>query len=134
MDWFCADNYAAQPIAMAVQEFGGGMHDHIRAKLQWPLKVRRHESVVHGQLSSTAMGNARYFANVGQYHERVGWRFHPDNAGIPAHGFLYCIQIRGVDVAELHAVVRHYLIEEPRHSAIHVMSANQVIALLQKAL
>ena len=45
-----ADNHSAQAVAMAVEELGGRVDDHVGAECNRLLKIRRHESVVHHEL------------------------------------------------------------------------------------
>src|SRR5258708_39484483 len=49
---FGADNDTSQSVAVTVEEFRGGMDDHVGAKLDRPLEIRRHKSVVNDDLDA----------------------------------------------------------------------------------
>ena len=54
-----------------------------------------------------------------------------DQPGVRSDGAPDLLRIAGVDVGELDAVVGNDLVEEPRRAAIHIRSADDVIAGLQ---
>src|SRR5258708_15941491 len=52
---FGADHHTSQSVAVPVEEFRGGMDNHVGAKLDRTLKIRRPESVVDDDLNGVSV-------------------------------------------------------------------------------
>ena len=118
---------------MAVQEFRGGMHHHIRTQREWLLKIGRHERVVHDQFCSagvTIWGDCliRLTPSADSSASQ------PRPSGVLPDGPFYCARSEYRRKTKLRAKIGHYLVEKARRSAVHIVPADQVIALLQEAL
>src|SRR6266404_390337 len=121
------NDHAAKAVAMSVQEFSRRMDHEISAQRDGPLEVRRHESVVYNQLCSATMRQPRHCGDIGERHQRIRGRLNEDKLGIPANGFFDGCEISRVYVGELQSEVGEDLIEKPRHAAVDVVSADDVV-------
>ena len=108
------------------------MHDDVGAKIDWPLKVGRHERVVDDDAALARMRNIGNGSNVRNGHQRIRWRFDEHHPRVWPHGALDIAEIRRVHVRELHAVVLHDFVEQPECSAIDVFAADRVVALFEE--
>ena len=125
------DEDSAKAVGMAVEELGGRVHDNIGAQLDGPLKVGRHEGVVDAHGDAVLVADIRDGANIGEHHQRVGGRFDVDEPGSGAEGIADVVGVRGVDEAELNAVMRDDLGEQARGATVDVMPADDMVANLQ---
>ena len=63
---------------MAADEFGGAVHDHVRAECQGPLQQWRREGVVGAdECPGVAAGGAQS-GKVGYVKQRIGWGLQPE--------------------------------------------------------
>src|ERR1700757_949390 len=53
----CADEHAAETVAVSIEELGRRVHDDVRAEFDRTLEIGRHEGVVDGQLDSALMAD-----------------------------------------------------------------------------
>ena len=72
------DGDAGEQVGVAADEFGGAMHDHVRAEGQGLLQQRRGEGVVDAdECPGPAAGGAQG-GQVGHLEQRVGGGFQPE--------------------------------------------------------
>src|SRR5262249_9079342 len=71
---------AADHVRMAVQIFGGRVHDDVETALERPLEVGAGEGVVGDRKQATPAGEGCPRLEGDDAQERVGWRFHPEHA------------------------------------------------------
>src|SRR5215469_17752169 len=63
---------------MAVEELRGGMHDQIRAPLEWPAQVRGGQCVVDDQRDAGVMRDLRYRFQIDDDAAWIGQAFKED--------------------------------------------------------
>ena len=73
---------------MTVEIFSGGVDHYIEPRLQRPVNNRGGEGIIRHADRIMAPGNVRDGLQVGQFQQRVRWRFHPDHARVRANGGL----------------------------------------------
>ena len=128
-------HHAADAVAVAVQELGGGVQDDIGAQCQRTLQIRTHERIVdHESAVGFVTCDLGDRLNVGERHERVGRCFDEHHPGVGAHGLPKVSDVGRVEIAELHAVVPDHRIEQPKGTAVDVVGADGVISGLEKQL
>ena len=120
--------HAAQPVAVSVQEFRRRVHDDVGAERDRLLKIWRHERVVDAQLHALRMTNIGHRANIGQCHQGIRRRLDMHQSRLRRDRALDVLRIARVHISELDAVARQYLVKQPHRSAVHVVTANDVIA------
>src|ERR1700693_670650 len=123
-----ANHDPAEPVAVSVEEFRGGVHNHVGSEPDRLLKVGRHESVVHDQLHFLAAAYLADGPNIGKRHQGVGGGFNIDHAGIFSDGAFYVSRVRSVDIGEFHSEICQDLIEKTGHASVQVVAANNMIA------
>ena len=73
---FGADNNASQTVAVPVEKFCGRVNNHVGAKFDRTLEIRRHESVVNNHFHPMPMAEFSRGSKVAKFHQRIRWRLH----------------------------------------------------------
>ena len=118
----------ADAVRVAVQIFRSRVHDDIDAKLERPLQVWGHESVVANDARSRAMRDLADLFEVRQNHDRVRWCFNEHHFRVRLDRSFDVQWIRSVDVIEFDVVVGEYAIEETCGAAVSVVGNDDVLA------
>ena len=97
---------------MAIEEFCGGVHDHVCAQRYGLLEIGRHEGIVDDQFGFLAVAYFGDGGEIAERHQRVGRRLDIDQACVFLNGALDVLYFGGVDVGELQAEIGEDLVEE----------------------
>ena len=98
---FGADQCATDAVGVAVEEFGGRVHDDIRAESQWALQHRRHEGVVHADFDAARVGQLADSRDVAEDHQRIGGRLDVNQLRIGLDGRSHGVELVRVDILDL---------------------------------
>src|SRR5579859_2718549 len=80
------DDCATNPVAVAVQIFGGAVQNEVRAQLERALEVRAHKSVVNRHQDAMLARQFCHGSDIRNLHEGVGGGFNVNQAGIGMDG------------------------------------------------
>ena len=114
-------NDTADAVAVSVQILRRAVDHDVGAQLDRTLKVRTHERVVDDQSRISGFANdSRNPANIGDRHQRIRRRFDEDHLCFRTDRGGERIEVRRIDVGEVHAKVTDDLVEETERSAVDV--------------
>src|SRR5215831_11312798 len=104
------------------------MNYYVGPKLERPLKVRAHKSVVDNESDSAWIRNGCYCPNVSQGHNGIGWGLNKDNPGVGPEGLIDALRIPRVHIGEFQAKILQHLVKEPESAAISIIADYYVVA------
>src|SRR5699024_5388911 len=95
------DECAAQGVAMATEVFGGGMHNQIGAEQQRVLEYRGGEGIIAANANSGLASQLADGFYIGNFKQRVGRAFEPNELRFAGDGTLYGIPVGHIDKINL---------------------------------
>ena len=115
---------------MSVKKFGGGVHDHVRPKLNRALEVRRHESIVNHNINPVSVADFTNCAQVAKLHQRVSRRLQKYQPCVllQLQRPLNIVDVRCIDVRECQPKINQHLIEQARSPTVKVVTGDDVIS------
>src|SRR4051812_27580118 len=116
-----ADQCAAQPVGVAVEKLGGGVHDDVSAERKRALQGGRHEGVVDADFHAPRMGDLAYGGNVGENHQRIGGSFDVHEFGVGPDGRSDGVKVAHVDVLDFNSIISDDEVEEARGSTVDIV-------------
>ncbi|MNP15823.1 hypothetical protein D3C76_1081940 [compost metagenome] len=124
---------AAHATTLAVDEFGGRVHDDVRAHFQRLLQRRGAEAVIDHQHRAFGVSDFRQFGNVHQLGQRVGRRFDEQQFGVGLDCRVPAGQVRQGHVIDFDTETLEVLLEQADGRAKHAARHQHVIAGAAKA-
>ncbi len=112
---------------MATKIFRGRMHHEIRAEIERSLHNRR-PCIVAGAKRARAVGRFGDGGDVGDFQERIGWRFDPDQFCFRSERLLDLIDPCHVDEAHGETPRHVNLAQQLRHPVINIRRRDDLIA------
>ena len=108
------------------------MNDNIGAMLKWALQHGCTETVVHDEQGVIRPGQPGQCLHVGDFAQRVRWRFDEQHPGFRAHRSLPLRHIRQAHKGGVHTELRQVLLKKHIGGAKHAPRANHVITRFQQ--
>ncbi len=126
------DGGAAGGVAVAVEIFGHGVHDDMRAELDGALEVRAKECVIHDEGDPSVGGKLAKRGEVSDPQGGVRRSLHIKHFGVRAERAEHRLLRRGVDKGEFKAKMHQELRGEAEDSAVNGFGYYSVITGTQK--
>src|SRR5690349_24252932 len=104
------------------------VHDDVCAEVEWVLKVRCGECVVHSYQDLLLFRQFHTCCDVGDAHERIRWRLQPDQSCLWIDKLRDVSRIADVGEMKLDAVLFEDTAKHPVRAAIEVVACNYLVA------
>src|SRR5262245_17510015 len=108
------------------------MKDDVGVELEGTLQDRGGDGVVDDEEASGALGELPGGAEVSETHQGIRGRLADDRTGVLRDGIFDLLRVARVDVGEAKAEVRQDAVEKPGRSAVHILSADDLVAGFEK--
>ena len=126
------DNDARNRIAVATEEFGGGMHDDVGAMLERTDEVGRGQGIVDDEGQLVLLGNRRNRRQIGDDAAGIGDGFNENRLGAPGDRRLEAGEIVGVGPFHSPAEILVGMVELVDRAAIQFCGGDKFIPRLHQ--
>ena len=126
------DDHAADDLVVPSEILGRAVHHDIRAELKGSEKDRRGKCGIDAQQDVVLAGDFDHFLKVAHLQQRIGRGFDPEHPGLWGNHTAHGICVRGVDVADIDALLTGDVIQKAGHTTIYIIAADNVIPLGQQ--
>ena len=122
------DQEAAQTGAVAVEELGGAVRDHVRPPFERPAQVGRGQGVVDDQRQPVLAGDGAHCLEGEHGQSRVAQGFTVDEPGVRPDGAGECLRVGRVDKGGVDAQAGEGVAQLVVGAAVQAAAGNDVVA------